>query len=369
MKKKILFFHFDLKGGGAEKVLVNLVNHLDKSKYDITIQTIFGTGIHVSNLSSEVRFKSVFKRQFRGFTQLQRLFSPRFLHRLFIREKYDLEIAYLETSPTRIISGCPDSDTKKIAWLHITLDSFPWFRNHKELEQVYHKFDKVVSVSQNVQNAFIHATGLNNLPFYVQRNVVDSDFIKSQAKEDVNIEIDQSKINLCYIGRLIPHKDPMRLLKAMNSIKKRGICNWHLYFLGTGELEGEMRAFITAHSLEQDVTLLGYQANPYKYITRMSLYVCPSHAEGYSTAATEALILKVPVITTNCGGMDELLENGKYGMIVQDDDMELENGIISLLNDKGALNNLTQMAVSRSAFFETKQIVSENEALFDSCLD
>ena len=67
--------------------------------------------------------------------------------------------------------------------------------------------------------------------------------------------------------------------------------------------------------------------------------------------------------------MDELLENGKYGMIVQDDDMELENGIASLLNDKDALNRLTQVAITRSAFFETKQIVLENEALFDSCLN
>ena len=66
MKKKILFFHFDLKGGGAEKVLVNLVNNMDKSKYDITVQTLFGVGTHVKELNKDIHFKYLFKKQFRG---------------------------------------------------------------------------------------------------------------------------------------------------------------------------------------------------------------------------------------------------------------------------------------------------------------
>lgn len=367
-KKKILFLHFDMKGGGAEKVLVNLVNNLDKEKYDITVQTIFGVGTHIKDLAPHIHYKSFFKKQFAGFTTFQKLFSPSLLHKFFIKEKYDLEIAYLETSPTRIVSGCKNPDTKKIAWLHITLDSFPWFRNHTEMEKAYNKFDKIVSVSQNVQNAFIQTTGLSNLPFSIQRNVVDSDSIKSQAREDVSIDIDLNKINLCYIGRLVPHKDPMRLLKAINNIKKRGFSNWHLYFLGTGELESDIRTYIEHNSLVQDVTMLGYQQNPYKYIARMSLYVCPSHAEGYSTAATEALILGVPVFTTNCGGMEEILEGGKFGKIVPDKDKDFENDLEQILRDKELYNHYKDMAQKRSPFFSKETIIKENECLISSIL-
>ena len=58
-KKKILFFHFDLQGGGAEKVLVNLLNHLNPEKYDITLQTIFGAGPNVNSLPSHILPKQI----------------------------------------------------------------------------------------------------------------------------------------------------------------------------------------------------------------------------------------------------------------------------------------------------------------------
>lgn len=368
MKKKVLFFHFDLKGGGAEKVLINLVNSLDKEKYDITVKTIFGVGTHIANLAPHIRYEYVFKRQFPGFTYLQRLFSSKFLHRLLIKGKYDLEIAYIETSPTRIVSGCPYPDTKKMAWLHITLDRFPWFRGKKEMSRVYHSFDKVVSVSQDVQDAFINASGLSDLPFVVQRNVVDSEYILERAKEDIDITLDQGNLNICYIGRLIPAKDPMRLLEALKNIKSRGIENWHLYFLGKGELEQDIREYVSAHGLEGDVTMLGYQTNPYKYVSRMGLYVCSSHSEGYSTAATEALIMRVPVLTTDCGGMKEILENGRYGMLVADDDSALEQGLAKMIGEAEAYNHYKAMADERSSYFMKDTIVKENERLIEELI-
>lgn len=368
-KKKILFFHFDMKGGGAEKVLVNLVNNLDKEKYDITVQTIFGVGTHIKNLSPHIKYKYTFKKQFNGFTKLQRFFPPKILHRFFIKEQYDLEIAYLETSPTRIISGCPYPDTKLMSWLHITLDSFPWFKNQNEMKNVYSKFDRIVSVSKDVETSFISASGLKDLPFCIQRNVIDSDYIKSQAKVPVNLNIDSSYLKLCYIGRLVPHKDPLRLLHALENIYLNGFNKWHLFFLGTGELEKEIQEFATTHNLSSNITMLGYQTNPYKYINKMDLYVCPSHSEGYSTAATEALILGVPVFTTNCGGMNEILDGGEYGVIVPDEDNLFEEGLKELLLNPPKLEYFKEKAIERGSFFETEQIVAENEALFDSVLN
>lgn len=367
-KRKILFFHFDMKGGGAENVLVNLVNNLNRDKYDITVQTIFGVGPYIDKLAPHIHYKYIFKKQFSGFTKLQKLISPKILHKLFIKEKYDLEIAYLETSPTRIVSGCPHSETKLMAWLHITINEFPWFRSKKELQQVYSKFDKVVSVSKDVQSKFIESSGINNLPFCIQRNVVDTNFIKSQAKKSIEIDIDKSKINLFYIGRFVPAKDPIRLLRALKNIKAHGHENWHLYFLGKGELENEIKSYVSENKLNEFVSLLGFQSNPYKFIEKMDLYICSSHAEGYSTAATESLILGIPVFTTNCGGMDEILENGKYGIIVPDDDSEFEKGLEDILINPSKMKHFKMMSIKRGPFFETKQIIAENENLIDYVL-
>ena len=78
--KKILFFIPNLMHGGAEKVLVNLVNNLDKDKYDITLQTIFDVGVNKQYLNEDIKYKYVFKKLFRGSTTIFKLFSPKFLY-------------------------------------------------------------------------------------------------------------------------------------------------------------------------------------------------------------------------------------------------------------------------------------------------
>ena len=77
MKKKILFCIFDLKGGGAEKVLANLLKQLNPNKYDITVFAIFGVGVNIERLPQYVNLKYVFKHQFRGFTTLMKFFLQR----------------------------------------------------------------------------------------------------------------------------------------------------------------------------------------------------------------------------------------------------------------------------------------------------
>ena len=105
--------------GGAEKVLVNLVNNLDKNKYDITLQTIFDVGVNKQYLDKSINYKYVFKKLFRGSTTLFKLFSPEFLYKKLIKDKYDIVVSYLEGSSARIVSGCPYKNSKRISWIHV----------------------------------------------------------------------------------------------------------------------------------------------------------------------------------------------------------------------------------------------------------
>lgn len=366
MKKKILFFHFDLKGGGAEKVLVNLVNNMDKRKYDITVQTLFGVGTHMKELNKDIHFKYLFKKQFRGLPLILRLFSPTLLHKLLVKEKYDLEVAYLETAPTRIISGCKDPNTKKIAWIHIVLFKKPrTYRSINEMKECYKKFDKIVCVSKNVQESFEKLVKQEGLPYCIVRNLIDSNHIINSSKENVELTND-GKLRLIYIGRMIESKGAFRLLKLLHELLQDGYHNWHLYYLGTGHQIEDIKEYINNCKLNNIVTLLGYQENPYKYIAKMDLYICASHAEGYCTAATEATILGVPTLTTNCGGMKEIYNNGEYGLIVDDEDSALKEGIINFLSNPQLLSYYKLQANKRAAFFESQTILRENEDLFDA---
>ena len=117
--KKILFLIHDLAQGGAEKVLVNLVNNMDSDIFDITVMALFGGGVNEQFLKPHIRYQTVFPQPFRGNIHLMKLLTPSQLHRLFIRERYDIEVSYLEGPSARIISGCPDKDTKLVSWIHI----------------------------------------------------------------------------------------------------------------------------------------------------------------------------------------------------------------------------------------------------------
>lgn len=368
MKKKILFFHFDLKGGGAEKVLVNLVNNLDQNKYDITVQTLFGVGTHIKELNKDIHFKYLFKKQFRGLPKFLKLFNPALIHKLIIKEKYDLEIAYLETAPTRIISGCKDNNTKKIAWVHSILSKRPkTYRSIQEMAICYRNFDKIVCVSKSVLESFDKLLQ-EKFPTCVVRNLVDYNHIIYLSKENVSFPED-GKLKIIFIGKLIKSKGAFRLLKILHELFLAGLNNWHLYYLGIGDQQQIIEESIMKWGMQKIVTLLGYQDNPYKFISKMDLYVCASYSEGYSTAATEATILGIPTITTRCGGMDEIFNKGEYGMIVENDDTSLKDGIIQLLNNPQLMFFYKSQASIRKKIFDSKIILKENEAIFDSLLN
>ena len=91
--KKILFLIHDLHHGGAEKVLVNLVNNMDPEQFEIHVTALFGGGVNEQFLAPHVRFRAIFPKPFPGNSHLMKLFSPQLLHRMFVREHYDVEIA------------------------------------------------------------------------------------------------------------------------------------------------------------------------------------------------------------------------------------------------------------------------------------
>ena len=366
MKKKLLFFHFDLSGGGAEKVLVNLLNRLSQDKYDITLFLLFKTGSNLESLHPNIHLKYAFKKPFRGITTIMKLFSPRFLHRLFIKDRYDVEISYIEFSPTRIIAGCPNKNTKKIAWVHSCKIDVPGsFRNKTDMRKCYEQFDSIVFVSEQSKQSFIKTTGWNDLPYRILQNVMDTDDIYKKASESIPEKIDSEQINFITVGKLEKLKGAIRLAECMVELFKRGISNWHLYYAGIGTAKEEIESIASANGISDKITFLGYQTNPYKYLSRMDFFVCPSFFEGYSTSTIEALLLGKPVITTDCGGMQEILDHGKYGLIVENSTEGLTDGLCRFLTDEKLRTGYKEKAEQRSAFFNPQNVVCLTEQMID----
>ena len=116
-------------------------------------------------------------------------------------------------------------------------------------------------------------------------------------------------------------------------------------------------------NLETNVTLLGYQLNPYKYLNKMDLFVCASYAEGFSTAATEALILGIPVCTVKVSGMKEMLGNDEYGIITENNDDALYEGLYKLVSNPELLEHYRVKASERGKDFKTEETVLKVEEM------
>ncbi|CQR74715.1 N-acetylgalactosamine-N,N'-diacetylbacillosaminyl-diphospho-undecaprenol 4-alpha-N-acetylgalactosaminyltransferase [Sporomusa ovata DSM 2662] len=368
MKKKILFFIPDLRYGGAEKVLVNLLNNLNRNKYQLYLLTLFDEGVNKQYLKKDVEYNYIFKKVFRGNSLLLKLFPPKFLYKLFIKEHYDILVAYLEGIPSRVFSGCDDKSIKKISWVHtemINLNSFMRpYRSIQEGIDCYKKYDAIVGVSKTVIDSFGRGTRITKR-LHVKYNTVETEQIRAKSVEPIDdIVFNKDIFNICSVGKLTEVKGFDRLLKIHNKLIVEGI-KCHLYILGHGEIRARLEAYIRDNHLAASVTLLGFRDNPYKYVRNSDLFVCSSYREGFSTAVTEALIVGTPVITTLCSGMKEMLSNGKYGLIVDNSEVALYMGLKQLITDKDLLANYRALAIQRGSYFETKTTVQEVEKLFD----
>lgn len=366
MKKKILFLIHDLGQGGAEKVLVNLVNNMDCERFDISVTAIFGGGVNEQFLKPHIHYHAVFRRMPPGNSHLMKLLTPRQLHTLCVKEHYDIEVAYMEGPASRVISGCPDPDTKLVTWIHVQQDSIRRlsgsFRSEAEARKCYDRFDQAVCVSRYVMDDF---TGILDYrkPCRVLYNTVESDKILTLAAEAAPHLADDGTTRLVAVGSLKESKGYSRLLRCIRQLRSDGY-PIHLYILGIGPQQQELEALCSEYGIEAQVTFLGYDTNPYKYVAKCDLFVCASFAEGFSTAATEALIVGTPVCTVEVSGMKEMLgEHNEYGLVTENDENALYHGLRKLLDDPALLHHYKLQAALRGRDFSTQETVRAVEEM------
>ena len=361
---KILFLIHDLGVGGAEKVLVNLVNHMDRTQFDITVVALFGGGVNEQFLAPHIRYRAVWPKAIPGNSKLMKLLTPRQLHRLCVKEHYDIEVAYLEGPAARVISGCEAPDTKLFCWIHIeqhTRDCAAGaFRSYAESRRCYERFQQIVCVSETVRKDFlsIYPTIRNAI---VRYNTIETDKILALKDEAVDVTFFPEEYKLVAVGKISKQKGIDRLARIVKRLRDEGLPA-HLYALGVGADQAEIEAYCRDNALEPYFTFLGYQTNPYKYVARCDLFVCASLAEGFSTAATEALIIGTPVCTVEVSGMKEMLgEHDEWGVVTENDEAALYQGIKRLLDDPALLAHYRKQAEERGKSFSTENTVKAVE--------
>lgn len=365
-KLKILFLIHDLGQGGAEKVLVNLVNNMDRSKFDISVTVLFGGGVNEQFLASDIHFRVVFPLAVPGNSKLMELLTPKQMHHLCVKEHYDIEVSYLEGPSTRIISGCTDVNTKLVAWVHCTMHNKSefsiGFRNYNEACTSYQKMDAVYFVSKDVMDSFTKLCHINKPN--VLYNTNDSNTVIQQSQEVLKDDtFSANEFAICGVGKVASVKGFDRLAFVHKRLRDEGY-PVHCYILGTGTEQEKIQSYINENGIADSFTFLGYQTNPYKYVSKCNLFVCSSLAEGFSTAATEALIVGTPICTVEVSGMKEMLgEHNEWGIVTENSEKALYQGIKDLLDHPDKLAYYKEKAIERGKTFSTENTVRAVEEM------
>lgn len=370
LKRKILFFINTLTGGGAEKVLIDIVNNMDKEKFDITIQTLVDEGVHKKSIISDVKYKSIIKTKNKFIKKvlqyfLNFIFSPGLTYNFFIKSDYDYEVAFLEGIPTKILSYSTNKKAKKYAWIHTDLyNNFSGhqkiFKDFDKYIECYKRYDKIFCVSTGVKEGFLKRFGaFENVD--IVYNPYDDKKIRKLSSEAQNEIPEDDIFKIITVGRLVEQKGYERLLKVHNKLISDGFKH-HLYILGEGEKREVLEKYINDNNLKDSVTLLGFKTNPYKYVKACDLFVCSSFAEGFSTAVAESVILGVPVVSTDVSGAKEILGESQFGLVVGNDMDSLYDGIRHAFESN---DYYKEKAVERSKYFELNKLIRNIEQIFN----
>lgn len=372
--KKILFGITSLTLGGAERVLVDLVNQLVDT-YEITIFTIYPEGEFTKAISPKVRIKSLCTKPYKKLSKWQQkigmplkvLLLQKHLYHTYIQEDFDVEIAFLEGPITRLFST-KNKKTRKIAWIHNDV-SLVFGKGLKAKlkkyidKKIYSKFETLVFVSKDNRKSFdtvykdIRNKELVPIHKRVIYNYIDQENILQKAKIEEKVPFRKDVINFLTVARLVEQKGMDRLIRVHKKLIEEKL-EHRFYIIGEGPLEEKLQEQIKEAKVEDTFILLGKKENPYPYIKQTDYFCLLSYFEGYGMVLEEAKILEKPIIITDTAAREAIV-NYENSKIVEN----TEQGIYQ------ALKEILKQGKNKIGFAEKEQVAYDNSKIIKKIKD
>lgn len=339
MKKKIIFIFESFIVGGAEKMLIDIVNHLDSDLYDITVCSIYKYSVYPNYeryfdkpFKEHIHYKYVINNHkhlcYRLSSYLLNRF-PSLFYKIMIGDQYDTVIAFYEGQPTHLV-GSANIKGKKIAWLHTLTEYSQKNKTDESLineKYIYQAFDQIVAVSQAVLDSFQKTFNIPDIKTTVIYNSVDIAAINQRALEKITLPVQNEHPVFISVGRIIQVKGYDRIIRVASLLKKAGF-SFSWWILGGGsdyEVE-KLKTAIQNYNLQNNIILLGHISNPYTYMRHADCYVSASYIEGLSISLLDAMALHLPIIASDIPSNREALSQQQdVNRILFSNDMEFLN--------------------------------------------
>lgn len=342
-KKKVIFSSGSLRMGGLERVLIEVLQNIDKKSMQIQLVINDNAGdenIFKKDIPSEIPIHFLIDQEYFEFGEKLKYSKKHFFDKIkynsylsesrnkseraflkYMKDHQEAEVIVdFDGGLSRYIEKI--NGVKKILWLHnspskLLKKSSKIRRFGKRLK----KYDRIVAICDDMKNEVIEL-----FPHLKERviriyNPFNFERIRKLAEDDSSLNTEEKGLiehEYCLaVSRLdTVQKDYDTLLKAFSEFKKNSKSHLKLYICGDGPSRAEIEKMIEELKLAQEVILLGQQKNPYIWMKQCQFFVHSSKYEGLPTVLIEAMVLGKTVISSNCPtGPREILDNGNMGYL------------------------------------------------------
>lgn len=379
--KKVLFINGHLNTGGVERSLVDVLKHMDHSKYAVDLLLLEDTGDYASELPPEVKvlfrdihhtygsFASSIRRciaahdwmclRLRFLFLLRKFFGACALKRaatiLLGKHHYDCVIGFRPGICSDLAAYSVQTD-RKITW---------WHHGEFNVDRAAYgdmcsKMDAVAVVSQSCKEML-----QGQLPELADKlvcipNMLDTEAIEQKA---VNSPYTGDLLHIVSVGRLAPEKHFENVFPVAKTLRDmRTDFVWHI--VGEGPERSQLETLIAENDLKDHVILDGSKTNPYPYMKYADLFVHPSYVESQGLTVLEAMALGVPCVVTKSRGPCEFIEDGVNGLLTEQSPESLTEKVLAILNDKELYQRIKKNTKCPEQF-RPDQVMKQIESLID----
>lgn len=378
-KKKILIRIGSLRHGGAEKVLVTFLKNLPKDKYEIDLLLNLYSGKYLPEVPDWItilhlnkgemittnRPHEIPKKAARVIYQGALKKFPNLLYKGKLKNKqYDIEFAAIHGMRDEIL-GSPIKSSKKVVWIHNDLSQVKGYTND-EIRKFF-GFDKIMVISEKIEQLF-HSLAKNEAEkqkiVKIYNPLDTEEFIKKADQPVLNYEFDKNIPTFISVGTVFPQKGFDRLLKVHKKLLNEGFQH-KILIVGDGYDFENIKKLKSDLGVDETATMLGFTDNPYPYFKNADFYILSSRYEGFPTVLFEAITLKKKIISTEVSGASEMLKDGELGLIVENSEDGIYEGMKKALSQPGSFEKYSEKLKDYEMPFNLENSVSKITSILD----
>lgn len=264
------------------------------------------------------------------------------IYKKYVKEDYDIEIAFLEGPITRLFS-VKNKNAKKIVWVHNDISQVfgkGLIANIKKKldKKAYSKYEKIIFVSKDNLRKFkkeypdLRNKNLEPIKKDIIYNYLNKDLVIEKSNKETEIKFNKNNINFVTVARLVPQKAIDRLINVHSKLIKNGFKH-EIYVIGDGPEKENLEQKIKENQVQDTFHLLGKKENPYPYIKNADYFCLLSEFEGYGMVLEEAKILGKKIIITDTAAR-EAVEKYNYATIVENNENKIYEGLKNIISEE-----------------------------------